>query len=76
MQEDVLHLFLLAHFLLLFSFIALIFMFVIFLCVTINPRIRREAAGWFGGQTRQVRRTEPTFFVAPQPQRRVWFGRN
>ena len=74
-QESVLHLFLLAHFLLLFSFLGLIFMFLLFLCLTSNQRYRREAAGWFGGSSRQVRRTEPAYFAAP-PTRRGWFNRN
>ena len=46
-QEDVLNMFLISHFLILFSVGGLIFAFTLLLCVRMNPQVRQDARGWF-----------------------------
>ena len=75
-QEDVLNMFLVTHFLLLFSNLALVFFFSILICVRNNPNFKSsfssEAYSWWN--SRQSRRPAPVY-QAEQPRRRVgWFG--
>ena len=75
-QEDVLNMFLVTHFLLLFSNLALVFFFSILICVRNNPNFKSsfssEAYSWWN--SRQRRQPAPAY-VSEQPRRRVgWFG--
>merc|ERR1712130_187081 len=74
-QEDVLNMFLVTHFLLLFSNLALVFFFSILICVRNNPNFKSsfssEAYSWWNSRQR---RPAPVY-VNEQPRRRVgWFG--
>ena len=71
-KDEVLHMFLISHFLLLFSFLVLILMFAIFLRVKIPP-YRREGGGWLAGG---VRSPEPSYFSPAPARRRGLLSRN
>ena len=68
-QEDVLNMFLISHFLILFSVGGLIFAFTLLLCVRMNPQVRQEARGWFLGG--QARRAQPQPVYVEQPRQRA-----
>ena len=73
-QEDVLNMFLITHFLILFSVGGLIFAFTLLLCLRMSPHARHEARGWFfGGQSRRVQ-PQPVYVEQPR-QRAGLFGR-
>ena len=74
-QEDVLNMFFICHFLLLFSSLGLAFFFTILICVRNNPNFRSsfasDAVSWWGGGRR--RQAQPVF-VRDEPSRRGWFA--
>ena len=73
-QEDVLNMFLISHFLILFSVGGLIFAFALLLCLRMNPQVRQDARGWFfGGLARRVQ-LQPVYVEQPR-QRTGFFGR-
>merc|ERR1719167_125354 len=76
-QEDVLNMFLISHFMILFSVGGLVFAFTLLLCLKMNSGLGSSAprsAGWFGVQNR---RAQPAPVVIQQPsQGRGWFFRN
>ena len=77
-QEDVLNMFLITHFLLLFSCGGLVFVFTLLLCLRMNPNFKSSlprSGGWFGGQARRVQQQQPVYVEEPR-QRRGWFQRN
>merc|ERR1739838_547082 len=77
-QEDVLNMFLITHFLLLFSCGGLVFVFSLLLCLRMNPNFKSSlprSGGWFGGQARRVQQQQPVYVEEPR-QRRGWFQRN
>ena len=74
-KDDVLHMFLLVHVLLLASFTALVVLFITLLCSRV-PSSRRDPSGWFGGPARSLDQTS-SYFTASQPaRRRGFFSRN
>ena len=74
-KDDVLHMFLLFHVLILVSFTILIVLFVFFL-LSKGPSHRRDLGGWFGGPTRSLDQTS-SYFASSQPvRRRGFFSRN
>ena len=74
-KDDVLHMFLLFHVLLLASFTLLVILFVTLLCTRI-PGARRDLSGWFGGPARSLDQTS-SYFTSSQPaRRRGFFSRN
>ena len=75
-QEDVLNMFLISHFLILFSVSGLVFAFTLLLCFRMNSNLRSSlprSGGWFGGS--QVRRAPQPIFVE-QPRQRSWWQRS
>merc|ERR1712106_481425 len=76
-QEDVLNMFLISHFMILFSVGGLIFAFTLLLCLKMNSNTSfslPRSGGWFGGQPRRVEQ-RPVFVEEPR-QRRAWWQRN
>jgi hypothetical protein len=76
-QEDVLNMFLISHFMILFSVGGLIFAFTLLLCLKMNSNLQSSlprSGGWFGGQPRRVQ--QQPVFVKERRQRRAWWQRN
>jgi hypothetical protein len=75
-QEDVLNMFLITHFLLLFSNLALVFIFTVFVCMRNNPNFKSsfssDAVSWWTGGRRRA--AAPVYVEPVRRRNGGWFG--